>query len=230
MSNTPGSVVLTRYDGGLVVHASRRGWPTQSSTAAIGLLISLALHTGAHRGQPADLLESLDKGLLGVATAMDRTARVLDGPTREWARQIADATLILFAGAGPHFAAAAFGAAKVRELSPIHAQAMPLEEYHHYRSQKLRDPLFLLAPDARSRERALDTALVSADVGGRTVALLPGPDPDIEARVSATWRLPPSHSALAPLLYSVPMHLFAFHFAEARFEANLGHPALLTEA
>ena len=30
--------------------------------------------------------------------------------------------------------------------------------------------------------------------------------------------------ALAPLVYSVPIHLFAYHFAEARFARNLGYP------
>jgi hypothetical protein len=29
---------------------------------------------------------------------------------------------------------------------------------------------------------------------------------------------------VAPLLYSVPLHLFAYHFAEARFAADLGYP------
>ena len=230
VSNTPGSAVLTRHDGGLVVHASRRGWPTQSSTAVIGLLIALALEIGTAIGRDAATLGPLREGLGTVGALMDGVARDLDGAARLWAGRIVSAPLILFAGAGPHFAAAAFGAAKVRELSPIHAMAMPLEEYHHYRSQKQGDPLFLIAPDAASRERALDTALVSADVGGRTVALLPGPDPEIDARVSESWHLPQVLDALAPLVWSVPLHLFAYHFAEARFEANLGHAAPSPEA
>ena len=147
-----------------------------------------------------------------------------DADAQAWAERVVGASLVLFAGAGPHFAAAAFGAAKVRELSPIHSMAIPLEEYHHYRSQKWNDPLFLVAPDTASRERALDTALVSDDIGGRTVALLPGPDSEIDARVSASWRMPKMSDALAPLVYSVPIHLFAYHFAEARFARNLGYP------
>ncbi len=41
ISNTPGSPITTRFDRALIVHASRKGWPTQSSTAAIGLLAAL---------------------------------------------------------------------------------------------------------------------------------------------------------------------------------------------
>lgn len=230
MSNTPGSAVLTRYDGGLVVHASRQGWPTQSSTAAIGLLMALGLAIGAAMRRDDAVLGPLQDALARVGSTMDAVALACDAQARAWAKSVTAAPLILFAGAGPHFAAAAFGAAKVRELSPIHAMAMPLEEYHHYRSQKRDDPLFLIAPDAASRERALDTALVSEDVGGRTVALLPGPDVDIETRVTQSWRLPAVLDAVAPLVWSVPLHLFAYHFAEARFEADLGYTAIVESA
>jgi glucosamine--fructose-6-phosphate aminotransferase (isomerizing) len=224
MSNTAGSPVLARYDGGMVVHATRRGWPTQSSTSAIGLLLAFAAALGARLGARAAAAATLRDDLSRIGAAMDALARAADADARRAAEDMAAARLILFAGAGPHFAAAAFGAAKVKELSPIHAVALPLEEYHHYRSQKAGDPLFLVAPDAASRERALDTALVSAHCGGRTVALLPGPDPEIETRVGTTWRLPAVPAATAPLLYAVPLHLFAYHFAEARFARNLGYP------
>ncbi len=224
VSNTAGSKILTGYDGGLVVHATRKGWPTQSSTATIGLLIALGIEIGVATGRDVARLESQRDELLSVGTAMDRVAQAFDAVAQAWAERVVGASLVLFAGAGPHFAAAAFGAAKVRELSPIHSMAIPLEEYHHYRSQKWNDPLFLVAPDTASRERALDTALVSDDIGGRTVALLPGPDSEIDARVSASWRMPKMSDALAPLVYSVPIHLFAYHFAEARFARNLGYP------
>ena len=224
VSNTAGSKILTDYDGGLVVHATRKGWPTQSSTATIGLLIALGIEIGVAMGRDVARLESQRDELLSVGTAMDRVAQAFDADAQAWAERVVGASLVLFAGAGPHFAAAAFGAAKVRELSPIHSMAIPLEEFHHYRSQKWNDPLFLVAPDTASRERALDTALVSDDIGGRTVALLPGPDSEIDARVSASWRMPKMSDALAPLVYSVPIHLFAYHFAEARFARNLGYP------
>lgn len=230
MSNTAGAPVLTRFDGGLVVHASRLGWPTQSSTAAMALLIAFAVRLGECLGRRSRELAAVRDGLATVGTAMDGVAANFDAEARAWAHAIAPTSLILFAGAGPHYAAAAFGAAKIKELGPIHALAMPLEEYHHYRSQKRGDPLFLVAPDAASRERAVDAALVSEHVGGRTVALLPGPDPAIDARVSRTWRLPPVLDALAPLVYAVPLHLFAFHFAEARFELGLGYPGALADA
>jgi glucosamine--fructose-6-phosphate aminotransferase (isomerizing) len=212
---------MTEFDGGLQVHATRKGWPTQSSTAACGLLIRLAAALGADKGRdPGDLLDELER----VPDLMDTTAADLDQPVAAIAEKMAPATIALFTGLGPNFAAAAFGAAKVKELSPIHAVAVPLEEMHHYRIPKRGDPVFIIATDPAARERALDTALVARHIGARAVAVLAASDPEIEAEVAYVLRVPAVAPALAPLISSVPLHLFAYHFAKARFAQDLGYP------
>lgn len=219
VSNTAGSPLATRYNNALLVHATRKGWPTQSSTSAIALLIALAAAIGRSAPMRADLAS--------LPALMDRVTQEHDAAMRALADELAATSLILFAGGGPHYAAAAFGAAKIKELAPIHALAMPVEEYHHYRTQKRGDPLFLVAPDEASHERALDTALVGQAVGGRTIALVPEGETEITARAWRTLHLPAIRPELAPMLYSVPLHLFAYHFAEARFARGLGYqPAL----
>lgn len=230
VSNTVDGAVLTRFDGGLLVKATRRGWPTQSSTAAVALLCLLAAEIGRRRA-PAGAIdpENFIADLEALPSAVDTVVGAFDEKAMAAAQRWAPARLMLFTGAGPHFAAAAFGAAKVKELSPIHAIAMPLEEYHHYRSQKAGDPLFLIAPDAASRDRSFDTALVSQHVGGRTIALLGQEDEEISSRVQEAWRLPEVRSELACILYSLPLHLFAYHFAKARFARHLGYPTALEQ-
>ena len=68
-----------------------------------------------------------------------------------------------------------------------------------------------------ARERALDTALVAAAIGAHAVAVLSRPDADIAAHARHVLLVPDVTPALAPLLSSVPLHLFAYHFAKARF-------------
>jgi glucosamine--fructose-6-phosphate aminotransferase (isomerizing) len=204
VSNTVGSPVLQKFDSGLLVHATRRGWPTQSSTAAAALLLAI----GAAFAN-ADLLGALP-------TLTDATLAMLDAPMAAIAQRWAPAREFFLTGAGPYLGAAAIGAAKLRELSPIHAHAMPLEEIHHYRLPKAGDHLVILAPDAESRERAFDTALVAHAVGARTVALLGAPDPELEALVEAAVLLPESPLDTRPILACLPLHLFAWHFALAR--------------
>jgi glucosamine--fructose-6-phosphate aminotransferase (isomerizing) len=194
----------------------------------MALLLALALElASAHPAVRSRTIEDLANDLNDLPRAVDEVATHLDAQMQDIAEHLAEARLILFTGAGPHFAAAAFGAAKTKELSPIHAYAQPLEEYHHYRSQKAADPLFLVAPDQTSRERALDTALVSHTIGGNTVALVPESEQEIPLYVPYTVRLPIIRDELSPILYSVPLHLFAYHFSMARFKRNLGYPSAL---
>jgi glucosamine--fructose-6-phosphate aminotransferase (isomerizing) len=231
LSNTPGSPVLTAFDGGMVVHATRRGWPTQSSTAAMALLVALGLRLAARRGSATtDAIATMQRHLDAVPGVIEAVTRDFDPAMAAIAATFASARLLMFTGAGPHFATAALGAAKIKELGPIHALAIPLEEMHHYRAQKAGDPLILVAPDDASRERALDTALVSEAVGGRTVALLGRDDPEIASRVAHALVLPAVPEAFAPLVHTVPLHLFAYHFAQARAALGLGAAGAWPEA
>lgn len=219
LSNTEGSQVLTDADASLVVHASRKGWPTQSSTATMALLIRLAQeYAGSARAQ------ALGIALEELPPLVDALAQTLDTQMAAVAGEVAAARLLLFAGLGPNYAAAAFGAAKIKELSPIHALVMPLEEYHHYRSQKRGDPLLLVITDPASHARALDTALVSQAAGGWTLAVVSEDLPEISSRVQHTVRVPAVPLELAALVSAIPLHLFAYHFALSRDALGLGYP------
>ena len=218
VSNTPGSAILSQFDGGLLVYAKRLGWPTQSTNATMALLIALARQMA-----PGALADETGRQIAALVPMLDTLSYQLDATMKAIAGEICVAQLVLFAGLGPNLAAAHMGAAKVKELSPVHALALPLEEYHHYRSQKPGDPLFLVATDPASAQRALDTALVSQSRGGYTVALLSTPSPEIAARVQHVVTLPAVDAALCVFVASVPLHLMAYHFAKARDARGLGY-------
>ncbi|KQT83825.1 SIS domain-containing protein [Aurantimonas sp. Leaf443] len=221
ISNTEDSPILTEFDAALMVRATRKGWPTQSTNATMALLVALG-----HAVAPACAAgEALKAELATLPAIIDRVSAELDAPVAALAERWAIRDLVLFTGLGPNFAAAAIGAAKLRELSPVHAFALPLEEYHHYRSQKAGDPIVLVASDEASLERALDTALVAEHVGGPLLAILSQAAPDIESRAEAVVRLPKTSAALAPMLSILPLHLLAYHFAVARAARGLGAPA-----
>lgn len=221
ITNTAGSALHTGFDAGLLVHATRRGWPTQSTTAAIALLIAAAEAIAAARIAPDPALEA---ALASLADLVEQATQQAAAPMHAAGTAVSRAGFLAFTGAGAFAATAAIGAAKIRELGPVHAVAWPIEEMHHYRAQKPADPLVLLAPDAASRARALDTAIVGAGVGGRTTLLLGAPDAELAALCEHQHILPAVHPLLAPLLFAVPLHLFAHAYATARAEAGLGYP------
>ena len=50
LTNTAGSTLQSEADTSLKIEATRVGWPTQSSTAALALLLELAIRVGERRG------------------------------------------------------------------------------------------------------------------------------------------------------------------------------------
>jgi glucosamine 6-phosphate synthetase-like amidotransferase/phosphosugar isomerase protein len=226
VTNTAIAPMIQDADASLLIKATRGGWPTQASTACMAALIEMAAAIAAARGRGEGEAAGIRDALQALPDAMDAVARAFLQPAMEAAQALARADLVMLAGAGPHFAPAAFGSAKLRELAPIHAYAFPLEEYHHYRTQKDGDVMFLIAPDAASRQRALETAVVGKGVGGVTIALVPEGETGFDTHVSRVWRLPAVRDDLAPLLYSVPLHVFAYHVTKARDAQGLGAPRL----
>lgn len=225
MSNTLGSPLMVEFPGALEIKATRGGWPTQSSTAAMALKIALAIGIARAQGRAAEVAK-LDAALTALPEQMDAVSTAFYEPTKALADKLAKVEFMMLAGAGPHYAPAAFGMAKLKELAPIHAMAFPLEEYHHYRTQKAGDVIFLVVPDAASHQRGLETAISSKGAGGYCIALIPEDETEIAAFADTAWHLPEVRDDLAPLLYSVPLHLFGYHVTMSRDALGLGAPEL----
>ncbi len=215
LSNTPGSALMAEAEHGLLVHARREGWPTQSSTAALALLCRLAVRIGAMRRQPE--AAALEAALERVPDRMAGILLALDPVLAHLAEAEADKGIFLFAGGGPAYAAALFGATKMKECSPDHAMAIPLEEFHHYNSQKPDDPLFVLAPSGPSVARARDTAQEGRRWGGRIYGVVHDGETALDACSDQVIRLPDVPECLAALTLTLPLQLFAYHVAMAKF-------------
>lgn len=214
VSNTPDAPLIQAADFGLFVHAQREGWPTQASTAAMAMLFGVAIEVGRILGKDtADVGRELAQTPTLVAAVLER----FDKPMAELGAGLAKKPIFLFTGGGQSWATAQFGAAKVRECTPGHAVAIHLEEFHHYNSQKAGDPLFLISPNGPSLSRARDTMHLGKSWGGLVYALI-GPDgPDFDHSADLVLTLPQMSEELSPIVYVVPLQLFAYHLAIAQF-------------
>ncbi len=135
LSNTQGSPLMVESSRGLLIRAQRKGWPTQSSTAAMALLYQLGIDLARKKGYPANKLDEYQKTLNNIPKLVEQVLNTQDKPVEEIANEEAERKIYLFAGGGPAYASTLIGAAKVRELSPDHSIAIPLEEFHHSISQ-----------------------------------------------------------------------------------------------
>ena len=217
LTNTTGSPLMEESDKHLYIHAERKGWPTQSSTAAMALLYLFAIELARDQGRRSEEADSLESALFDMPRLVAQALNDHDTAVAQLAEKEARQPLYLFTGGGPAYACALFGAAKVKECSPDHAIAIPLEEYHHYNSQKANEPLFLIAPSGPSIPRAVDTLSEGHRWGGRVYSVLTEGDDQLHHESDAVFLLPRVDERLAPMIFSIPVQLFAYHTAMAKF-------------
>jgi glucosamine--fructose-6-phosphate aminotransferase (isomerizing) len=215
LTNTPGSSLDQESERTLLIRATRVGWPTQSSTAAIALLMKLATQVGLLRGvtgakELAVELETLPEVIAEVLATNDTVIA-------EIARIEADRTMYLFSAGGPNWAAAIVGAAKVKETTPDHAVEIEVEEYHHYNTQKPNEPLFLFAPTGPSVPRAVDTGRDALRYNGQLYVVTTTDEHAFDEFANAVVTVPPITEALSSLVYLVPAQLIGYHLGMAKF-------------
>jgi glucosamine 6-phosphate synthetase-like amidotransferase/phosphosugar isomerase protein len=224
MGNTEHSTILNAYDFGIYVPVTRKGWPTQASTSAMGALIALFCHISLAQGfQPALAQQLLDE-LEQIPKQMEDAIAFNEEPVKKFCETRVHQTYFQATGGGPAYAVAQIAAAKIKELCPAHASAYPLEEFHHYRSLKCDDTLLLIAPQGRCKSRELDTALVGAYDEGVIVTIANIVPEQLRAVTDLFCFVPHVSEYLAPLVYSIPVHLFANYLAIAKKERCIGYP------
>ena len=223
LTNTDGSTLQREADTALKIEATRVGWPTQSSTAALALLLELAIRITERRAQAtaAPLRKAFDElpdVMAQVLTRIDPLiAQIADDEVK------ADVQTVLFAGAGPNLASAIVGAAKVKECTTLHALDIQIEEYHHYNSQKAGEPLFLLAPSGPSVPRAVDTGADALRWGGRLYVVTTDGERAFDDLGGQVITLPAVPEPLSPLLYLLPAQLVGYHLGLSCYAAAVNH-------
>lgn len=215
LTNTVGSTLDMECENTLLIEATRVGWPTQSSSAALGLLLRLGSAVGVLRGvsDARAWMSDLDRMPELIAGVLDEN----DGPITEIAALEARRSMYLFSAAGPNWSAAIIGAAKVKETTPDHALEIQVEEYHHYNSQKPDEPLFIFAPSGPSVPRAVETGRDAVRYGGQLYAITSVGERSFDKDAERVLALPIVREALSPMLYVVPAQMIGYHLGMAKF-------------
>lgn len=219
ITNTAGSTLQTEASTSLKIEATRVGWPTQSSTAALALLLELAVRIGERR--VPDRASALRSALNGLPDLMGDVLTRVDPVIADIAESEVAAGVrnVLFSGAGPNLATAIVGAAKVKECTTLHAVEIQVEEYHHYNSQKAGEPLFLFAPSGPSVPRAVDTARDALRWGGRLCVATTEGERAFDEFDATVITMPPVPEPLSPLLYLVIAQLVGYHLGLSCYAA-----------
>ena len=202
-------VMLTRAGPEIGV-ASTKAYTTQ--LAALGMLvIALARHTGADSERERALVSRL----IEVPSLIERTL-ALDPVIHKLAERFADKHHTLFLGRGALYPVALEGALKLKEISYIHAEGYPAGELKHG-PLALVDadmPVIAVAPNNDLLEK-LKSNLMEVRARGGELIVFADPDAGIHASDGVTVIEMPKHISYfqAPMVYTVPLQLLAYHVA-----------------
>jgi glucosamine--fructose-6-phosphate aminotransferase (isomerizing) len=188
---------------------------TKAFTTQVAVLTLLALEAGRARGTLDPALEAeLLEGLRRLPRQIERVLE-LEPALEELARRWHHANDALYLGRGPLYPIALEGALKLKEISYIHAEGYPAGELKHGPIALIDDrlPIVALMPRDSHRERTLSNLQETMARDGKVIAFVTEGDRALDGAADAVFELPATHPLLAPILYAVPLQIFAYHMA-----------------
>ncbi len=219
--NVAESSIARESDMALPIHAGVEIGvaSTKAFTCQLSVLLMLALKAAADRGTLNDEeIADHAAALRGLPTVLNAALDQNDA-IRQSAQRLSEARDVLFLGRGLMYPLAMEGALKLKEISYIHAEGYASGELKHGPIALIDKhmPVVVMAPrDAVFDKTVSNMQEVMARKG--KVILVSDDDGIAEAEdgVWSTIRMPHVHTSLAPILYSVPAQLLAYHTAVAK--------------
>ena len=189
---------------------------TKAFTCQLAVLAALAAHLAVVRGKFDRAEEAEVVRHLIEAPAALNAALAHDDDIAAMAHLIAPARDVLYLGRGPDYPLALEGALKLKEISYIHAEGYASGEMKHGPIALIDEavPVIVLAPSGPLFEKTVSNMQDVRARGGKVV-LISDAEGLAEAGEGclATIEMPKVHPLIAPLVYSVPVQLLAYHVA-----------------
>jgi glutamine---fructose-6-phosphate transaminase (isomerizing) len=218
--NALGSQITRIAEGSLLTQAGPEIGvaSTKAFTTQLAVLALLALKLGRERGTVDERhAQELLEGLIALPDQL-RRVQGLESQIETLAMMRYRATDALYVGRGALYPIALEGALKLKEISYIHAEGYPAGELKHGPIALLDQamPVIALMPNDAHRERTLSNLQEAAARDAPIIALVEEGDRALDGVAEAVLELPKVHPDLAPILYSVPLQLLAYHIAVLR--------------
>ncbi|HMO57896.1 MAG TPA: SIS domain-containing protein [Roseiflexaceae bacterium] len=215
----------------LIPRGAKVGWPAQTTTATIAVLIALAIELGRARGHLADAVaDQLTTELHSTVDAMAEALKRGDAWAAAHVPQLlagGQRRIYTFVGSGPGLGVAYNGMALLGEGPQEVGIAITVEEFHHglhIATIAQEDVVVLIAPSGAADSRLLDTARSVTTWGSRLLALVGPGDTAIRALAADLLELPAAPEPMTPLLYLMPLHQLSIHLAQQKVDHGYARP------
>jgi glucosamine--fructose-6-phosphate aminotransferase (isomerizing) len=215
----------------LIPGAAKIGWPAQTTTATIAVLLHLAIELGRARGH---LAQNAADEHTAQLWALPKQMRAVLAQSEPWAEQLARRLLssgvrrnYTFVGAGPSLGVAYTGMALLAEGPQEVGIAIAVEEFHHglhIATVAPEDVVVVIAPTGSASHRCLDTAKSVHAWGAQLVAIVDTQDGAIRNLAGASLELPGAPEPMTPLLTLLPLHRLSIQLAEQKVASGHQRP------
>ncbi|MHB8382113.1 MAG: SIS domain-containing protein [Candidatus Binataceae bacterium] len=194
----------------------RSGAHTKSVTAALAVLMDLAIETALARGEHERAL-SIRRDFAKVTPRLER--RLADpAAERTAADKFRGLRRIVLVGAGPAYACAREGALKLKEATFTYAEALETEEFLHGPIAALdaQTLMVLIASDAASAPRLIEIARAAGEIGAARLAIVTGAGAELADLAEHTIRVEGPDAITSPFAIILSLQLFTYFSALAR--------------
>jgi glucosamine--fructose-6-phosphate aminotransferase (isomerizing) len=190
---------------------------TKAFTSQLAVLGCLAIAAGRARGAITTQDEAeLVQALVEVPRLILEILRE-EEKFEQLAHRVSRAPLVLYLGRGNTFPIALEGALKLKEVSYLHAEGFAAGELKHGPIALIDEnvPVIAMAPSDHLYEKMVSNMQEVAARGGQLIVFSDAPDAASGIANASAFRMPHAHPFVAPILYSLPMQLLAYHTAVA---------------
>jgi glucosamine--fructose-6-phosphate aminotransferase (isomerizing) len=202
-------LVMMTQAGPEIGVASTKAFTTQLLSMLLVTLM-LARHRGLEASSESDFVAHLRHAAVAVeqVLAMNDVLRLL-------AEEFAEKHHALFLGRGPMWPVAMEGALKLKEISYIHAEAYAAGELKHGPLALIDEemPVVVVAPNNELLDKLKSNMQVVRARGGQLYVFADretGIEPEPGVKVV---EMPHADRLIAPIVYTVPLQLLAYHVA-----------------
>jgi len=183
------------------------------TTQLVGLLM-LTLILGRHHGLSSTAENAINNSLRALPESLDAVMK-LENEIIEMAQDFDQKEHALFLGRGIHYPVAMEGALKLKEISYIHAEAYPAGELKHGPLALVDSemPVVAVAPNDDLLEKLQSNLEEVRARGGRLYVFGHSEAHNQDSSIARFIELPEIPELIAPLIYSIPLQLLAYHVA-----------------
>jgi glucosamine--fructose-6-phosphate aminotransferase (isomerizing) len=189
---------------------------TKAFTTQLTVLACLVIATAAARGAIDRTRESALAQALTEVPSRANDVLMHDSALEKLAAEVAEARDVLYLGRGTGYPIALEGALKLKEISYIHAEGYAAGEMKHGPIALIDEkvPVIVIAPSDELFDKTASNMQEVIARGGRVIFLSDAAGVKrLGKMAAATIELPAVDPFVAPILYTIPVQLLAYHTA-----------------